>query len=66
VETFVIRVGTPAEQTADSDLHDIHGLVEHVRTGRRTAFRESRELIAFLQIAADAIDQAGNQPKAKR
>jgi hypothetical protein len=48
METFVIRMGRRTEKgEADSD-RELRGTIEHVGTGRRETFRDTRELLAFL------------------
>jgi hypothetical protein len=49
VETFVIRVWTPAEQADDPERFRLRGLAEHIGSGEREAFRGARELLAFLE-----------------
>ena len=44
----MIRIGRRAEDAADTKRSDLRGTVEHVGSGRREAFRDSRELLAFL------------------
>jgi hypothetical protein len=50
VETFVIRVWTPAEPD-HGQRGDLHGLVEHVRLGEQRPFDGGGELLAFLAAA---------------
>lgn len=54
METFVIRIGTRTEAVADTERVVLRGTVEHVGTGRRERFRDSRELLAFLRTEHSA------------
>jgi hypothetical protein len=54
VETFVIRIGTRTEAVADKDRGELRGTIEHVGTGRREPFRDSRELLSFLRTEHSA------------
>lgn len=56
METFVIRVWTPGEPEVDGS-HALHGLVEHVRAGKRHAFDGGSELLAFLERTVAAPTQ---------
>jgi hypothetical protein len=49
METFVIQIPSPGEGTDEPRSHELHGVVEHVRSGRRHPFAETRELLAFLR-----------------
>jgi hypothetical protein len=49
VETFVIRIWTPAERDDDPQRYRLRGLVEHIGSGERDAFRGAGELLAFLE-----------------
>jgi hypothetical protein len=53
VETFVIRVWTPAELRDDREWYRLCGLAEHVGSGERTAFRGAGELLAFLEVSLE-------------
>lgn len=53
VETFVIRIWTPAERDDDPERYRLRGLVEHVGSGERDAFRGAGELLAFLDARLD-------------
>jgi hypothetical protein len=44
VETFLIRIWTPAER------YRLRGLVEHIASGERDAFRGGGELLAVLEL----------------
>jgi hypothetical protein len=48
VETFVIRIWTPAERDDDLDCYRLRGLAEHIGSGRRKPFVDPRELLEFL------------------
>jgi hypothetical protein len=49
VETFVIRIWTPAELVDDPERFRLRGLAEHVTSGERRPFRGAGELLAFLE-----------------
>ena len=53
METFVIRVWTPAEPEQDG-ASGLRGHVEHVRLGERRPFDGGPELLAFLETATTA------------
>jgi hypothetical protein len=48
VDTFVIRLWSPADHAADT-AHSPRGVARHVGTGRAAAFRDGDELIALLR-----------------
>jgi hypothetical protein len=50
VETFVIRIWTPAERDDDSERYRLRGLVEHIGSAERDAFRGGGELLACLEL----------------
>ena len=54
VETFVIRIWTPAERDDDPQRYRLRGLVEHVGSGEREAFRGAGELLALLEVRLEA------------
>jgi hypothetical protein len=58
VETFVIRLWTPAERDDDPERHRLRGLVEHVGSGERDAFRGTSELLAFLELRLEEESRA--------
>jgi hypothetical protein len=60
METFVIRIWTPAADDAPDDL-ELRGLAEHVAGGERTAFRGSRELVAFLESALESSQKSSRE-----
>jgi hypothetical protein len=47
VETFVVRVWTPAQPERGSP--QLRGLVEHVRAGEPRSFDGGRELLSILE-----------------
>lgn len=53
METFVIRVWTPAEPERTGEPI-LCGLVEHVRDGKRRPFEGGRALLEFLEAATAA------------
>jgi hypothetical protein len=48
VETFVIRVWTPAGHLAEAESDRLRGIAEHIGSGEHDAFRDTDELLAFL------------------
>jgi hypothetical protein len=48
METFVIRMGRRTEKGKAGSDRELRGTVEHVGSGRRETFRDTRELLAFL------------------
>ncbi len=57
VETFVIRIWTPAERDDDPERYRLRGLVEHVGSAERDAFRCADELLAFLKARLEMQPQ---------
>jgi hypothetical protein len=53
METFVIRIWTPAEPEDDPEGVLLRGFAEHVRSSERIIFVGSSELVAFLEITVD-------------
>ena len=49
METFVIQIPTPAEGRVETSADELRGVVEHVGSGRRQPFADTRELLAFLR-----------------
>jgi hypothetical protein len=50
VQTFVVRVWTPAPPAAPETHPELlRGVVEHPATGRHERFRADEELLAFLR-----------------
>jgi hypothetical protein len=52
VETFVIRIWTPADGHEPERLL-LHGFAEHIDSSERTAFRGVGELLAFLEATLE-------------
>ena len=48
VDSFVIRLWSPADPAAPPDDAP-HGVIQHVGTGRSSAFRDGDELLALLR-----------------
>jgi hypothetical protein len=59
MESFVIRVWTPAEQERIASARDLRGLIEHIGSGERDAFRGAGELLAFLETRLGAKPEPG-------
>jgi hypothetical protein len=57
VETFVIRIWTPAQGEEGAKPLALRGLAEHVGSGTRSAFREPAELLSFLEKALTHRDR---------
>lgn len=49
METFVIQIPTRAEDTDKTGPNELRGVVEHVGSGNRQSFADTRELLAFLR-----------------
>jgi hypothetical protein len=49
VETFVVRIWTPADEVDDPQRFRLRGRIEHVHSGEQTAFRGAGELLAILE-----------------
>jgi hypothetical protein len=49
METFVIRIARGTEKEEAGSDRELRGTVERVGSGRRESFRDTRELLAFLQ-----------------
>lgn len=47
MKSFVVRVWTPHRPACEKEKA-LHGLVEHVGSGRSTPFADEHELLAFL------------------
>jgi hypothetical protein len=54
MQTFVVRVWVPAEPTDASASGELHGVVEHVATGRSRRFAGADELVSFIENARSA------------
>jgi hypothetical protein len=50
MQTFVVRIWVPAEAEPGHDV--LRGVVEHVPSGRKLAFEDRSELLAFLATGA--------------
>ena len=57
VDTFVIRLWSPADHAADTG-DSPRGVARHVGTGRAAAFRDGEELIALLRDLPGREDQS--------
>ena len=57
METFVLRVWTPASGNPGADATSLHGLVEHVRSGDSTPFTGEEELLRLLRAGLQAGDR---------
>jgi hypothetical protein len=49
VETFVVRIWTPADEVDDPERFRLRGRIEHVHSGEQKTFRGAGELLAFLE-----------------
>jgi hypothetical protein len=49
METFVIQIRTRFKEKAETTGRELRGVVEHVGSGRRQPFVDTRELLAFLR-----------------
>ena len=59
VETFVVQICAPGDDV-EAGPGRLPGFVEHVGSGRREAFREAGELLAFLRSAARPMATGGS------
>jgi len=57
VDTFVIRLWSPADHAADTG-DSPRGVARHVGTGRAAAFRDGDELIALLRELPGRDDES--------
>jgi hypothetical protein len=57
VDTFVIRLWSPADNAADTG-DSPRGVARHVGTGRAAAFRDGDELIALLRELPGRDDES--------
>jgi hypothetical protein len=53
METFVIRLWTPAELEDATEPRHLRGIVEQVRVGERRTFRDGSQLLALLRAGLD-------------
>ena len=58
METFVIRIWTPADSDELSASSSLRGRLEHVSSGRRSSFRGIDELARLIEesLSATAIE----------
>ena len=49
METFVIQIPPRPEADRKGGADDVHGVIEHVGSGRREAFADVGELAALLR-----------------
>jgi hypothetical protein len=55
VETFVVRIWTPAaDSTVTARSRELQGIVEHVQTAGSSAFRGDDELLRLLRAHLSA------------
>jgi hypothetical protein len=50
VATFVIQIPTQPEDTAETGLPKLRGVVEQVGSGTRQPFADAHELLGFLRV----------------
>lgn len=48
METFVVRIATPAPAAKDTEPRELHGVVEQLRSKQSRPFRGSNELLRLL------------------
>jgi hypothetical protein len=65
METFVVRLWTPARGLADEiSAKAVHGTLEHVPTGRKVTFHSDKELVErMLALVTVPASQAPSGPK---
>ncbi len=61
MKTFVVRVWTPGDPAVE-EPEALHGLVEHIGSGRSARFAGERELLAFLRGIAAAEPPGPSTP----
>jgi len=57
METFLVRLFVPSEQSEPASAATLQGLAQHVRSGVTTAFTDDEQLCAWL--GAMAAEQRG-------
>lgn len=65
MKTFVVRLWVATEPAVGA-LEPLHGVVEHVGSGRSTTFGDDSELLAFLREAEPAEPAAPTPTKGER
>jgi hypothetical protein len=63
VETFIVRVWTPADGHPAADP-GLHGEVKHISSGAASGFNGGEELLAFLATPIDDRTPAGSSRSA--
>jgi hypothetical protein len=58
METFVIQIRTPPEEPGEANPQELRGLVEHVGSGHRQPFVDTRGLLAFLRAGYQGVPKA--------
>ena len=48
METFVVRIATPAPGASDIEPRELHGVVDQLRSKQSRPFRGSKELLRLL------------------
>jgi hypothetical protein len=54
MEMFVIQMPIRPKATEEGSRDELRGVVEHVGSGRRRPFVDTRDLLAFLHAEAQA------------
>ena len=65
METFVIRLWSPADGAPAAASDDVRGVARHVGTGRAGAFRDEAELLVLLRDLPRPDDQASSDADAQ-
>jgi hypothetical protein len=63
VETFVVRIWTPAKRVDDPERFRLRGRVEHVHSAEHETFRGADELLAFLEARLELEQTASRGEK---
>lgn len=63
VNTFVVRLFVPGEDSPDPEGTQLYGLVEEVASGRNARFASGRELLAFLAAPERGRGRPARQPE---
>lgn len=54
METYVIRIAAQPEKSGETSARELRGLIEHVGSGSRQPFADTRELLAILRAESRA------------
>ena len=70
MDTFIVRLWTPADARADADVSGFRGTVHHVASGRTTTFRNGEQMLELLRdlrlLSGDELGRAETSSSAHR